>query len=145
ISTSTKTCCVKSQSVCPQGYELKWVTATAYCNKGCTAGGICVHKGTISVDIKKIDLGSRIIIPDAVSKGWTTKYDIPTEGRAEDTGGSIIGNRIDIWIKSKAKAYAWGRRYIRICAEKGDQTLKRVCFNPSYCGYSQDEVGKCDP
>jgi 3D (Asp-Asp-Asp) domain-containing protein/peptidoglycan hydrolase CwlO-like protein len=62
------------------------VVATAYCLKGTTATGLPVGPGIVAVDPSFIPLGTRMTIP-----GYG-------EGVAADTGGAIIGNRIDLWM-----------------------------------------------
>ena len=34
--------------------------------------------------------------------------------RAEDTGGNIVGNTIDIYMGSNAECISWGARYVTI-------------------------------
>ena len=53
---------------------------------------------TIAVDPKVIPYGSRVFIPGF---GWRV---------AEDTGGQIKGNRIDILVENEEKAYDLGRK-----------------------------------
>ena len=53
---------------------------------------------TIAVDPRIIPYGSRVFIP---SIGWRI---------AEDTGGDIKGNRIDIFMSSEEKAIQFGRK-----------------------------------
>jgi cystine transport system substrate-binding protein len=73
------------------------VSATGYCLKGSTATGLPVGPGIVATDPSVIPLGTRMTIP-----GYG-------EGVAADTGGSIRGRRIDVWIKSCADAAAFGR------------------------------------
>lgn len=73
------------------------VYATGYCLKGTTATGLPVGTGIVATDPSIIPLGTRMTIP-----GYG-------EGVAADTGGSIQGRRIDVWIKSCAAAAAFGR------------------------------------
>jgi 3D (Asp-Asp-Asp) domain-containing protein/peptidoglycan hydrolase CwlO-like protein len=73
------------------------VYATGYCLKGTTATGLPVGPGIVATDPSVIPLGTRMTIP-----GYG-------EGVAADTGGSIQGPRIDVWIKSCAAAAAFGR------------------------------------
>jgi 3D (Asp-Asp-Asp) domain-containing protein len=78
---------------------------TGYVLRGYTATGTYVHPGTCAVDPRVIPLGSYIRIA-----GLGTCH-------AEDTGGAIIGYRIDVWVATVAQAYAltgwytaaWGR------------------------------------
>ncbi|MDO4170701.1 MAG: 3D domain-containing protein [Lachnospiraceae bacterium] len=81
-------------------------TLTAYCPcKKCsgkfgkkTASGTKPKQGrTIAVDRKKIKLGTKIHING-------TTY------TAEDTGGAIKGNRIDIYFNSHKKALKFGKK-----------------------------------
>jgi 3D (Asp-Asp-Asp) domain-containing protein/peptidoglycan hydrolase CwlO-like protein len=73
------------------------VYATGYCLKGTTATGLPVGPGIVAVDPSVIPLGTRMTIP-----GYG-------EGVAADTGGSIRGARIDVWIKSCAQAGLFNR------------------------------------
>ncbi|HEX5450138.1 MAG TPA: 3D domain-containing protein [Gaiellaceae bacterium] len=78
------------------------VLATAYSMPGHTASGLPVGWGVVAVDPSVIPLGSHMYVPgygDAV---------------AADTGGAIIGNRIDLWFPTIAQAYAWGSRLVTI-------------------------------
>ncbi|WP_369813170.1 3D domain-containing protein [Virgibacillus halodenitrificans] len=36
------------------------------------------------------------------------------EAIAGDTGGHIVGNRIDIHVPTKSAAYSWGRRTVQV-------------------------------
>jgi len=58
--------------------------------------------GIVAVDPRVIPLGTRLYIP-----GYG-------EGVAADTGGAIIGNRIDLWMPTSTQAFAWGRRTVTI-------------------------------
>ncbi len=61
-----------------------WYTAASAGGSGTTATGTTVRKGTVAVDPSVIPLGTRMYIP---GYGY---------GVAEDTGGAIIGNIIDL-------------------------------------------------
>lgn len=81
------------------------VEATAYSAEemtGNTASGTYVRHGVIAVDPQVIPLGTRVYIP---GYGFAV---------AEDTGGSIIGNRIDIAFDSYSEAIHFGRQIIEI-------------------------------
>jgi len=65
-----------------------------------TATGKEIKEGMIAVDTKIIPLGTRIEIKDI---GIFV---------AEDTGGRIKGNRIDIYFKTKEEAKEFGRQII---------------------------------
>ncbi len=78
------------------------VLATAYCLSGHTYSGTPVSPGTVAVDPRIIPLGSRLRIP-----GYG-------RGIALDTGSAVKGLHVDLWMRSCAKARAWGVRHVRI-------------------------------
>lgn len=78
------------------------VIATAYCLRGITFSGTSVKKGVVAVDPKVIPLRSTLFIP---GYGWA---------KAEDTGGAIEGNRIDVWFPSCKQAIEWGVKHLEI-------------------------------
>lgn len=79
------------------------VEATAYAGNGITSTGTKPKWGTIAVDPKIIPYGSKVYIP---------KFNMTFT--AEDCGGAIKGNMIDIFMNSNKEAYKWGRRNIEI-------------------------------
>lgn len=78
------------------------VHATAYALPGRTASGRSVGWGVVAVDPSVIPLGSRLAIPG---------YGM---GVAADTGGAIIGARIDVWFPTVAQALEWGTRTVTV-------------------------------
>ncbi|MFJ8066643.1 LysM peptidoglycan-binding domain-containing protein [Psychrobacillus sp. NPDC096426] len=87
------------------------VTSTAYtanCEgcSGVTATGIDLlanpDQKVISVDPSVIPLGSKV---------WVEGYG---EAIAGDTGGSIKGNKIDIFIPSQEEAINWGKKTVKV-------------------------------
>lgn len=78
------------------------VVATAYVGGGRTATGWRAQPGVVAVDPSVIPLGTKLYIP---GMGVV---------RAEDTGGAIQGNRIDICMSTTAQANAWGVRTITL-------------------------------
>lgn len=84
-----------------------YVSATAYSayDPGCghyTASGTRLRHGVIAVDPSFIPLGTRVYIP-----GYG-------EAVAEDTGGAIVGNIIDIAFDTHEEALAFGRQDLEI-------------------------------
>src|SRR5438132_13627715 len=67
---------------------------TGYVLQGYTATGTYVHPGTCAVDPRVVPLGSYLTISGLGSC------------HAEDTGGAIIGYRIDVWVPTVAQASA---------------------------------------
>ena len=85
------------------GKEMK-VRATAYCNDPITSTGKKPRPyHTIAVDPKVIPYGTRVYIPEF------NKVFI-----AEDTGGAIKNNRIDIYMNNEYECRQWGVRNITI-------------------------------
>ncbi len=79
------------------------VVATAYTGYGITSTGQRPVWGTIAVDPKVIPYGTKVYIP------YFNKTFI-----ANNCGGAIKGNKIDIYMNSKSECYNWGRRTIEI-------------------------------
>ena len=79
------------------------VSATAYSGDGITATGTVPRWGTIAVDPTIIPYGTKVYIPQF------DKYFI-----AEDCGGGIRGNKIDIFMNSESQCNNWGKRSIDI-------------------------------
>ena len=92
----------KTSSTNINGKHIKSV-ATAYSGGGKTATGTVPKWGTIAVDPKVIPYGTKVYIPQ-FNKTFI----------AEDCGGAIKGNKIDIYMNSKQECINWGRRTIDI-------------------------------
>lgn len=69
---------------------------------GITASGTKVRPGVVAVDPKIIPLGTEIFI-----QGYGFFV-------AEDTGGAIKGNRIDIFMEDRKKALEFGRKKVKV-------------------------------
>jgi 3D (Asp-Asp-Asp) domain-containing protein len=78
------------------------VVATGYSLPGHTASGVPVGYGVVAVDPAVIPLGTELTIP-----GYG-------DGVAADTGGAIVGARIDLWFPTRAEALAWGSRTVTV-------------------------------
>jgi len=79
------------------------VVATAYSGHSITATGTKPKWGTIAVDPKVIPYGTKVYIP---------QFDMVFT--AEDCGGAIKGNKIDIFMNDSKTVYNWGRKTIDI-------------------------------
>lgn len=84
------------------GTRTMTVMATGYSLSGNTASGMPVGWGAIAVDPSVIPLGARIGVPG---------YGL---GVAADTGGAIVGARIDLWFPTVEQARTWGSRVVTI-------------------------------
>ena len=83
------------------------VEATAYSSaepglSPYTATGTLCRRGVIATDPGVIPLGTKVYIP---GYGYAV---------AEDTGGAIVGHKIDIAFDSVAECYEFGRQFIEI-------------------------------
>ena len=82
-------------------------TAYTHTDAGCdktTATGPTVHWGTVAVDPKMIPYGTKMFI---VSNDGKYVYGLSA---AEDCGGSIKGNRIDLYMPTTKQCFAFGMR-----------------------------------
>lgn len=100
-----------SRSAAPASGKTMYMQSTAYtadCSgcSGITATGINLKKNpsikVIAVDPNVIPLGTKVYV-----EGYG--YAI-----AGDTGGSIHGNKIDVYMPTKSKANAWGRKLVKV-------------------------------
>ncbi len=110
-STSKKVAKTPSRSDDDNVVKEITVSASAYtanCNgcSGITSTGINLKRNpdvkVIAVDPSVIPLGTKVYV-----EGYG--YAI-----AGDTGGSIKGNKIDVFFPSKSEAYKWGRKQVKI-------------------------------
>jgi 3D (Asp-Asp-Asp) domain-containing protein len=92
----------------PEPKPLKMI-ATAYSRSeeegtadGITKSGTIVRPGVVAVDPSVIPLGTEIIIEGL---GVFT---------AEDTGGDIKGNRLDIYFESREEAFEFGVQSVNV-------------------------------
>lgn len=77
--------------------------ASHYCLKGTTASGKPVKEGvTVAVDPKVIPLGTKLYI-----EGYGTRI-------AQDTGGAIKGNKLDIYIPSYEECIRLGVPTVKV-------------------------------
>ena len=67
-----------------------------------TRTGTKAEYGAIAVDPRVIPLGTLMYV-----EGYGF-------GIAEDTGGAIKGNKIDVCIEDRRQAYTWGRRTVKV-------------------------------
>jgi len=87
--------------------SVHWMAGSAYLptdgsGRGITACGLRARQGIVAVDPAVIPLGSRLYIP-----GYGMAL-------AADTGGAIVGNRIDLCMESRRAAMSFGRRQVKV-------------------------------
>jgi 3D (Asp-Asp-Asp) domain-containing protein len=88
--------------------------ATAYSVTGTTASGIETGPGIVAADPKILPLGSRIRVSEAGP--YSGVYTV------SDTGRTVKGHEIDIFISKPAEAKRFGRKRVRIeILERGEE------------------------
>ncbi|GGJ10019.1 hypothetical protein GCM10010885_18980 [Alicyclobacillus cellulosilyticus] len=75
---------------------------TAYVAGGRTSTGVVAQPGVVAVDPSVIPYGTKLYVPG---------YGLAV---AADTGGSIVGNRLDVCMPSTSDALAWGVRTLTV-------------------------------
>jgi len=75
---------------------------------GVTRSGSRVRPGVVAVDPRVIPLGTKLYVE---SLDGTRSYGYST---AEDTGGAIKGNKIDLYFENLSAAQRYGRRDVRV-------------------------------
>jgi 3D (Asp-Asp-Asp) domain-containing protein len=78
---------------------------TAYCSGTHTATGTRVRVGAVAVDPKVIPLKSKLYILAADGTSWMYGYAV-----AEDTGGAVKGNIVDLYMPDYDDCINFGRR-----------------------------------
>lgn len=86
------------------GAEIR-VVATAYCQQGATASGGHTRSGIIAADPHVLEVGSLVRILDGSHRGLYTVL---------DTGGTVKGLTIDIFIKDCRQAKTFGKQPMRL-------------------------------
>ncbi|MBW3669554.1 MAG: 3D domain-containing protein [Actinobacteria bacterium] len=82
--------------------DLGVFSATCYALRGTTASGRPAGPDVIAVDRRVIPLGSRVVVEGI------------GERIAADTGGAIVGRKIDVWKSSSAECNRFGRQNLRV-------------------------------
>lgn len=80
--------------------------ATAYTQGGKTAGGTQAREGIVAADPSLLPLGTRIRVHDAGR--YSGEYVV------RDTGRTIKGREIDIYVADDAEAKRFGRKAVRV-------------------------------
>jgi 3D (Asp-Asp-Asp) domain-containing protein len=99
------------------GAQLQF-TATAYCKGETTSSGVIVRTGVAAADPALLPVGTvmRIDTPNPRYSGiWTVM----------DTGPSVQGRVVDLYLWSCTEALAFGRRPVRL-------TVLRLGWNPRH-------------
>ena len=87
--------------------RVRYMEASAYLPtdgspQGLTATGIAAGQGIVAVDPAVIPLGTQVYVPG---------YGV---GLAADTGGAIVGDKIDLCVESASEAWRFGRRTVKV-------------------------------
>lgn len=85
------------------GHEIRTMEATAYTWTGDkTFTGVWPEVGMVAVDPSVIALGTQLYV-----EGYGPAI-------AADTGGDIVGNRIDLYMDTDAECWEFGRREVKV-------------------------------
>ena len=84
------------------------MSATAYCDKGETDGGIQAQRGVVAADPRVLPMGTKVRI-DGLGPHSQTYL-------VADTGSAVKGRRIDIFMPSCRAAKRFGRRPVTVRA-----------------------------
>ncbi len=133
LTTSiTETAVVTEEIVTPQKnishYALD-AEMTAYTpfDEGCSGiafdGNPAVPYRTIAVDPEVIPLGSLVRIVDVSTHLPDSADEVFV---AHDIGGAIVGQRIDVCVRSVQEAYRFGRRNMRVIVYPPEETDERM-------------------
>ncbi|HWR07597.1 3D domain-containing protein [Sporomusa sp.] len=87
--------------------NIRYMEASAYLptdgsSQGLTATGISARRGIVAVDPDVIPLGTHVYVPG---------YGM---GLAADTGGAIVGDKIDLCMEDASEAWRFGRRMVKV-------------------------------
>lgn len=103
ISVGVKDIAMIASRSLPEPKTVLELESTAYTHTGNpTFTGVYPQIGTIAVDPKIIPLGTRM---------WVEGYGY---GTAQDTGGLIKGNIIDLFMDTEKECWKWGRRKVKV-------------------------------
>lgn len=80
-------------------------TATAYSLAGRTASGLSARHGLIAADTALLPLGTHVQLDAGRYSG---------EYIVADSGGSVRGRMIDLWVPNSREACRFGRRQVRL-------------------------------
>jgi 3D (Asp-Asp-Asp) domain-containing protein len=105
IVTNSSKDIAKSFSMLDAGTEHHDFRATAYSLKGRTASGVNTRPGVIAADPRLLPIGTVVHIEAGRYTGTYTVL---------DTGGSIKGRVIDIYVPDHAEAKKFGRKHIKV-------------------------------
>jgi 3D (Asp-Asp-Asp) domain-containing protein len=83
------------------------MTATAYCDRGPTRSGVRAQHGVVAADIRRLPLGTRLQVL-APGQSYAGVYTVL------DTGSSISGRDLDIFMTSCARARRFGKRTVQV-------------------------------
>ncbi|MGI5912712.1 MAG: 3D domain-containing protein [Syntrophomonadaceae bacterium] len=83
--------------------EVRYMETSAYTHTGYrTATGVYPEVGMVAVDPNVIPMGTRLYI-----EGYGF-------GQAADTGGSIKGDRLDLFMEDRSQCINWGRKKVKV-------------------------------
>jgi len=109
----------------PKSKPAAWMrmAATAYCDHGITDSGVHTRRGSVAADPRVIPLGSKIRV-EGLHGAPDGTYTVL------DTGRTIKGREIDVFIPHCAAAKTFGRQHVRVKILEPGTTSPRGKQNP---------------
>jgi 3D (Asp-Asp-Asp) domain-containing protein len=81
--------------------------ASAYCDHGATKSGALTRPGVVAADTRHLPIGTKLSVV-APGKSYAGVYTVL------DTGSSIKGRDLDIFMPSCARAKKFGKRHLKV-------------------------------
>lgn len=95
----------KDLAPAPRPRNLAGFIATAYAIQGTTSSGVKVRRGIVAADPDVLPIGSIIRVHSSQYSGIYTVL---------DTGASVQGRMIDIYVPTRAEALRFGSRRVKV-------------------------------
>lgn len=89
---------------------LRGVTLTAYSPEGGGKSPGSTGYGRTATGVKAVEGRTIAVDPNVIPLGWWVYIDGVGYRRAEDVGGAIVGNKIDVFFNSNSVAQQFGRK-----------------------------------
>jgi 3D (Asp-Asp-Asp) domain-containing protein len=110
-------CCSATSRRAKKAAHRRSYEATAYSKKGPTSAGTRTRRGVVAADPRVLPKGSVVEVKGAGR--YSGKY------KVGDTGSSVKGHKIDIYVPNQGKAKQFGRKKVQV------KVLKRAARNES--------------
>jgi 3D (Asp-Asp-Asp) domain-containing protein len=92
----------------PKSHKPVRMTATAYCDKGITDGGVRTRPGIVAADPRLLPIGTVLRVDGLGAR--------PQTYVVSDTGSAVKGRHVDIFMPNCRAAKRFGRRPVMVRA-----------------------------